>query len=184
MNTQQFIKTLSKLRPSSTFLTLKGYSNEHGEVADYSIVFHISYRSALERSILMLESLVPENDLEAQAKNELLLSYNNSLNKIEDFSIEEMEDNTYSHFKDENGNYIKGIKLHNTTDILHLYGLVANKRILIPGDYKEVKSRPLTLAKNKLKKNLPVNRFRQFKILPSQVEEINVENLNFLIEEK
>ena len=59
-------------------------------------------------------------------------------------------------------------------------GLVVHKRVLIPGNYKEVKSRPLTMAKNKLKRDLPVSKFRQFKITSEQVEEINVEHLSLL----
>ena len=140
----------------------------------------MSYRSALERSILHLESVVPETDLEAQAKKELITSYKTSLDKVDTVPLEEVEDN-YSHFKDENGQMIKGVKLHKETNTLHLYGLVVYKRVLIPGNYKEVKSRPLTLAKNKLKKDLPVNKFRQFKLLSSQVEEINVEHLSMLV---
>jgi hypothetical protein len=181
MDNQLFIEALSKLRPSSTFLTIRGYSNDHGEVADYSIIFHINYRSALERSLLQLESIVPENDLEAQAKKELITSYKTSLEKMDTIPLEEAEEN-YTYFKDENGHPIKGVKLHKENNTLYLYGLVVHKRVLIPGNYKEVKSRPLTLAKNKLKRDLSVNKFRQFKILPSQIEEINVEHLSMLVD--
>lgn len=179
MNRKQFLNELSKLRPSSTFLTLNGYRNEYSEVADYSIVFHMSYESALKRSIETLKSLEFTGDLEKQAKEELLTSFNHSLLKLASTPMEELEDH-YQHFLDENGNYIKGIKLHTKTDVLHLYGLVVHKRVLIPGHYPHRNSSPLTVAKDKMRYLTSVGKFRQFKILPSQVDSISVANLSLL----
>jgi hypothetical protein len=179
MNQGQFVSELSKLRPSSTFLSLIGYRNDHSEVADYSIVFHISYANALRRSLVALESFVPSDDLEATAKQELMTSYQASLDKMKTTPMEELEDH-YTHFLDENNTYIKGVKVHTATGTLHLYGLVANKRVLMPGIYKKVNSRPLTIAKNKLASRTPCGKFRQFKITPFQVDRISVDNLSLL----
>jgi hypothetical protein len=41
----------------------------------------------------------------------------------------------------------------------------------------------LTIAKDKLKKNLPVSKFRQFKITTDQVESISVENISLIAPE-
>jgi hypothetical protein len=179
MNQDQFVSELSKLRPSATFLSLIGYRNEASEVADYSIVFHMSYANALKRSLLALDCVVPVDDLEATAKRELLDSYQASLDKMAFTPIEELEDN-YTRFFDENNLPIKGIKLHTATNTLHIYGLVAHKRILMPGQYKTTNRRPLTIAKDKLRRLCPVNKFRQFKITPQQVDSISVENLSLL----
>ncbi len=179
MNQHAFVSELAKLRPSATFLTLRGYRNEHSEVADYSIVFHMSYESALKRSLAALEPIVPDGDLEARAKRELIDGYQKSLEKMKTTPMEELED-AYTHFKDESGQYIKGVKLHTETATLHLYGLVNAKRIIIPGQYKTSNKRELTIAKDKLRKLCPVDKFRQFKILPSQVDQISVESLELL----
>jgi hypothetical protein len=178
MNKTQFVAELSKLRPSSTFLTLKGYRNEFSEVADYSIVFHMSYQNALVKSISTLEQYIPQNDLEVYAKNELLDSFNASLNKIAEIPIEEIEDG-YTRFYD-NGKYIKGVKLHNASDTLHLYGLVSQKKVIIPGFYPKKNKRALTIAKDKLRHMCPTGKFRQFKILPQNVDLIKVENISLL----
>ncbi len=170
---------LSKLRPSSTFLTLKGYRNEYGEVADYSIIFHMSYENALRKSINTLQQYIPINDVYAQAKNELIDSFESSLNKIQETPIEKIEDG-YTRFFDENNNYIKGIKLHAATQTLHLYGLVSQKKILIPGTYPKKNKRELTIAKDKLRAMCSVGKFRQFKILPQNVDSISVENISLL----
>jgi hypothetical protein len=176
------IETLATIRQSSTFLTLKGYkSATSGEVADHQIVFHMSYQSALEKSITALETVIPADDLEAQAKSELLASYQKSLDKVRTEPLEVVGDH-YDRVLDAEGNHIKGCKVHRESGELHLFGLALRKTVLIPGTYKEVKSRPLTLAKDKLRKGLPVERFRQFIIKPGQVEEIRIENLSLLPE--
>ena len=179
MNKEQFVAELAKLRPSATFLSLSGYRNEHSEVADYSIVFHMSYENALKRSIVALEGMVPADDLQAVAKRELIDGYNKSLSKMAETSIEEVDD-AYTRFFDNDGSYIKGVKLHTETDTLHLYGLVNSKRILVPGCYPARNKRALTVAKDKLRKMCPVNKFRQFKLTPDQVDRIAVENLSLL----
>lgn len=179
MNNNDFVSELAKLRPSATFLSLIGYRNESNEVADYSIIFHISYENALKRSLMILESIIPADEFEAQAKQELMDGYYKSINKIAETPIEEVDD-VYTYFVNEDGNYIKGIKLHTQTNILHLYGLVNAKRVIIPGQYKHTNKRPLTKAKDKLRKMVPVNRFRQFIIKPSKLEKISVEGLHLL----
>lgn len=179
MDRNAFVSELAKLRTSSTFLTLRGYRNSSSEVADYSIVFHMSYENALKRSLLALETVVPADDLEAVAKRELIEGYTNSLKKLETQPLEEREDG-YTRFQDDDGQYIKGIKLHDESDTLHIYGLLNAKRVIIPGQYKKKNKRALTVAKDKLRKLCPVNKFRQFKIVPEQLDSISVENLSLL----
>lgn len=179
MTQDQFVLELGRLRPSSTFLTLLAYRNEASEVADYSIVFHMSYQNALRRSLAVLKTVVPDSDYQSIAKKELVASYQASLDKMATTPIEEIEDG-YTRFFDEDGNYIKGVKLHRASGALHLYGLVNHKRVLTPGQYKQTNRRPLTIAKDQLRRLCPVNKFRQFKIVPNQVDRISVENLSLL----
>lgn len=180
MNNTDFIAELGKLRPSATFLTLKGYRNEASEIADYSVAFHISYENALKKSIAVLSALDLQGDLEKQARFELLDSFAKSLARGAGSPELEERDPTYSYFKDDDGNYIKGVKMHDATWTLHLYGLVVHKRVLMPGIYKHVNHRPLTIAKDKLRHLTPVGKFRQFKLLSSQVDNIAVEKLSLL----
>lgn len=179
MDIESFVSELSKLRTASTFLNLHKYCNEAGEIADYNIIFHMSYENALKRSIAILEALVPDSDLQALAKHELLSSYHTSIANIKETPIEEIDD-AYTRFFDADGSYIKGVKLHTKTSQLHLYGLVHQKRVITPGTYKKVNSRPLTIEKNKLTRTVPVGKFRQFRILPGQVEMIKVEGIHLL----
>ena len=179
MNREQFVAQLAHLRPASTFLTLRGYRNESSEIADFSIAFHMNYRSALEKSKVILQELAPSNDLEKQARDELIASFDKSLLNMEQTSIEEIEDG-YQRFFDEDGKYIKGVKLHIATNTLHLYGLVIHKRVLIPGMYKHTNRKPLTIAKDKLRYLTPVGKFRTFRITTENVDRISVDKLSLL----
>lgn len=180
MDNLKFVTELSKLRPGSTFLTVRGYRNEASEIADYSIAFHFSYENALKKSIEVLKSLDLKGDLEKQARTELLSSFNTSLARGAATPELEERDPTFSYFKDSAGGYVKGVKLHTKTDTLHLYGLVVHKRVLMPGLYAPRNQRPLTVAKDKLRYLTPVGKFRSFKMTPSQVDYIAVENVSLL----
>jgi len=181
MTNNSFINELSQLRPNSTFLVLKGYRNSYSEVSDYNIVFNVNYQNALQKSINFLQNYTPLSSLEIQAKDELIASYQKSLTKMETIPFEELEDN-YLHFKDDNGDYIKGVKYHLKSDTIHLYGFVVHKKIIIPGNYPQVNKRELTLVKDKLSKLTIVSKFRQFKIVPEQLDYIKVNKLTIFPE--
>lgn len=179
MNKEQFVTELARLRPASTFLTLHKYQNEHSEVADFNIIFHMSYENAIRRSIEILTPIVPDSELASQAKFELLQSFHTSLQNIKETEIEDIDD-AYTRFFDNDGKYIKGVKMHTDTGNLHLYGLVHAKRVVTPGVYPKKNKRPLTIEKDKLRELCPVGKFRQFRILPGQVEKIRVEKMTML----
>lgn len=180
MDTKDFITELSKLRTSSTFLTVSGYRNEAGEISDYSIVFHMSYENALRKSIEQVAVMDLKEPLEIQARQELIQSWTNSISTMQSTPMEALDESVYTHFKDDDGKYIKGVKVHNASGALHLYGLIVHKKTRMPGTYPAKNRRPLTIAKDKLRHLTPVGRFRQFKITPEQVDSISVENISLL----
>lgn len=180
MDQKQFVSELSKLRPGSTFLTVKGYRNEASEIADYSLAFHFSYENALKKSIDVLKGLKLKTALEKKARKELLASFERSLAKGAGSPELEERDPTFSYFKDDDGNYVKGVKLHDKTGTLHLYGLVVHKKVLMPGFYPQKNQRELTIAKDKLRHLCPVGKFRSFRMDPNQVESISVQNISLL----
>ena len=180
MDNHQFVTELGKLRPSSTFLTVRGYRNEHSEIADYSIAFHFSYENALIKSMDILRGLDLNTDLEKDARQQLLNSFAGSIARGASSPELEDRDPTYSYFKGDDGNYIKGVKMHKDTWTLYLYGLVVHKRVLMPGFYPQKNRSPLTAAKDKLKYLTPMGKFRSFKMTPSQVDYIAVENISLL----
>jgi hypothetical protein len=129
-----------------------------------------------------LENYVPLSDLEAEAKAELIDGYQKSLTKTQTIPVEEIDD-AYTRFFDPiTHDYIKGVKLHTTSNTLHLYGFINSKRVIKEGSYlvKSDTRRPLTKAKDQLRKLCAVNKFRQFRITPKQVDHISIEHLSLL----
>jgi hypothetical protein len=57
-----------------------------------------------------------------------------------------------------------GLKQHTENDELYVYGMQVHKTVLSEGEYKEVNSKPLTVAKNTIRKNLRTSKYRQYKI--------------------
>lgn len=175
----KIVEQLSELKPNATFLTLRNYTNNNGEVSDFSLVFNISYKTALEKSLEMIEEYEPTSEIEKKAKDQLINSYTNSLVKIEHNATcpegEEILQDGYTQLA-------KGVKLHIESGAIHLYGLLNSKKVHTPGEYKSVKSSELTLTKKRLSKDLPVSKFRAFVISPEKLGCINVHNLTLLPE--
>lgn len=138
-------------------MTISGYSNANGEIANYSIVFNVSYENALKKSIEIINNYNAESNLQKTAKAEVLKSLNKSLTNLE--SVGDGYDKVVS-----KGKLIKGIKFHRSSAAYHIYGFVVHKKVLLPATYKDVKSSDLTIEKRKLMKLCPVSKYRQFKL--------------------
>lgn len=162
------IEQLANIRLSSTIITLHGYKSSRGEVADYQLAFHNSYRNALARSIAVLEQIKTVSDLQEKARTELLESYSFSLKNLD------QEDKFYERVI-HNGNEVKGLKRHKETGKLYLTGSLIRKTVLEPGVVYTPNKRELTIAKDELRKSLPTNKFRQFSLNKDSLESISVE---------
>jgi hypothetical protein len=57
-----------------------------------------------------------------------------------------------------------GVKVHNESGLIYIYGYREQKTIIEKGEYKEIKSKPLTIAKNELRKLLRTGKFTQYAI--------------------
>ena len=148
-----------------------------GEVARYTLQLGFSYRNCLEKSRLALEIESPAlAGIEAQAAAELLASIDASLaGTQEGYTKAE----TYVDALDANGKAVPGVKRNVHDGTLQIFGLLHAKVQIAPPtiERKEVKSRPLTIAKNKLRKDLPIGRFREFALENLSTARINGETL-------
>lgn len=173
-------KIFAGLRGGSKFLSIKKYVNNHNEVSNFSICFHINYRNAVERSIDMLRKMSMKSlktaDLDLhlfeQGKVELLQSMADYLAGNSRSTVAHVyEDVSYDGKKD-----IKGIKYHPDTDTLHLYGFLVSKKVILPVKMEDNRE-ALTRAKDRIRDRLPCNRYRQFKLRPNNFEQILVEKM-------
>lgn len=167
------IKAVDQLREATEqgckFMSFLYTSKGTGETSKYQINFGIDYHNAVEADKLALESYVPKTELETEAKSQMLKSMNETLT--------EGVSSAYTQ-KDTFDNIGKGIRQHKETGELYIYGFVQSKEQIAPATNpkKEVKSRPLTLAKKDIEYacNFKRNRFGQFILNPENIGGVKV----------
>lgn len=172
---KEMIVVSAKTIKGTSFVGVRDYRNEQGELSNQTFVVGINYAKLLQsdfQSLLNfnLSTLADKFDSELlnQAYSELVSSLEKRLSSDEiKAELLAKNDDTIVRSKAQTDAYspvCKGVKAKDGD--LYVYGLQVRKTILEKGIYKEVKSRPLTLAKNAIKKaaELRENKFRQFKV--------------------
>jgi hypothetical protein len=164
------IEIVAKSIKGSSFIGVRGYENKNGEVSNQTFQIGVNMEKAKQRDISIVEGLDVEeyaknSDFDevliAQAKTKILASLQNPSAKRSDAQKDAYEILT------------NGVKRHKETGEIYVYGVSCRKTILTKGEYKEVNSRPLTLAQKEIKKalNLTTNKYRQFKVgLDTQIK--------------
>ena len=155
------------------FASLTYTAKESGEVARHNVLLGFNYQTSVEKSLLELEILRPVlTGIDAIAADELLESFKKTLNGTQDGY-------TKGHVYADTA--VKGLKVNTNDDSLQLFGLVQSKVIITPGVHKIVKSAEKTIAKNKLRKALPVGKFREYAIDPGAIHgaRMNGETIEF-----
>lgn len=150
---------VSKSITGVSFVSIKDYTNSNGEVSNNLINVGINYEKAKQKDIEFLENIKLVDytfksntaDLE-DAKTELIAAFikpneNRSNGQIDAYTP-----------------IFAGVKVHNETGVLYVYGYRENKTILINGVYPIVKSSAKTIAKNELRKLLKTGKFTQYAI--------------------
>jgi len=142
------------------------YRNAQGELSKQLIVSGISYENCLMNDFNSLQanqSTIFEKLEKTYSIDLITLAYNNLYSSLEkrlsnpetkakllaekDSTIvrSQAQIDAYTHVA-------KGIKVHNDTNEIHVFGLVVKKRVLEAVEYKETKSKELTIVQNKIKK--------------------------------
>jgi hypothetical protein len=165
-------KVLAKSPTGVSFVSIKGYTNSYGEVSNNLVNVGASLTNAKAKDIETLQSLDVttlngDSILLEKARVELINSFitpneNRSNGQIEAYTI-----------------VAKGIKVHNESGEIYVFGLRNTKSILTEGNYPIVNSKPLTIAKNAIRKNLKSSKFTQYKISATSVIKTNGEELIF-----
>ncbi len=172
------------------------YTNREGEKAVHTLILGADTRALYEKDIATVEVMRSdiatahasgslsdaEFALQTQACNEILASLAVSL------SGGIGNNPAYAHSADARGEGnetyvhvegVEGVKIHRESGELYVQGLSERKVVLIAGTYKEVKSRPLTLAKKAIDKGLRRGKIRQFKLSEVSSARLNGETLEF-----
>lgn len=72
---------------------------------------------------------------------------------------------------------IKGVKVHLETGNLHVSGLTMRKDVIVKANYRTVKSKPETIARQEVEAMLPSAKFRQFRLDGVTVAKLNGDTL-------
>lgn len=163
---------LAKSPTGVSFVSIKGYTNSYGEVSNNLVNVGASLTNAKTKDIETLQGLDVtkfggDTLLLEKARVELINSFikpneNRSQGQIDAYTI-----------------VAKGIKVHNESGDIYIFGLRVNKSVVEQGVYPIVNSKPLTLAKNTLRRELKSNKFTQYKINATTAIKLNGEELVF-----
>lgn len=157
----EVIKTLKAATDKSitgvSFVSIRNYTNTSGETSNNLINVGASYANAKRKDIETLENLnVAEHSFKStpelieEARVALIAAF-----IAPDKARSEGQTNAYTQI-------VPGVKVHNETGQIYIYGYREKKEVLKAGEYKEVKSAPLTIAKNELRKLLRTGKFTQY----------------------
>lgn len=152
-------KAIDKSITNVSFVSIRNYENKFGEIANHLINVGISYEKSKEKDIQFLKEL-NVNSIESKSNKTLLEQARLELIS----SFEKPEINRSEAQKDAYTPIIKGVKVHNQTGELYIFGYRENKTILQEGNYPIVNSKPITIAKNELRKLLRTGKYTQYVI--------------------
>lgn len=148
-----------KDQKAPTFVSVKGYENKQGEISNYVINLGFDYGKMVDRDIQKLENASFEDELLEKARVTLLKRLlKNKDPKTQSNQSKGQQDAYY--------NPCKGLKFHIESGTFYFFGQKIRKKVLRAVEYKPKNSRPLTIAQNKVKKelNLSSHKLRQFKV--------------------
>jgi hypothetical protein len=147
------------------FMSLTYTSKKHKETARYTVLVGFSYIALVEKSIGELEAILPTlAGVQLEAGQLVMASLQKSLaahkagTQNEDYTKKGM----YASVRN-------GVSINLNDNSIQLFGMVQSKTVLVKGVYPVVNSRPMTLLKDAISKQLSVSKFREFALDPNVI---------------
>ena len=159
-NLKPFLNSVKSLQ-SARFASITYRSKSTGEVARHTVLLNFSYGNAISKSISQLKKLKSsiKTEIDTLAYDEVMASLVKSREAHK--SGKQNEDFTKKDLYIPLGN---GLNLNKNDGSIQLYAMTINKVVIHEGIEKNVNSKPITIAKNELKKKLAIGKFREFSI--------------------
>jgi hypothetical protein len=171
---ESLISALKSIK-GAKFARFKYNARGTGEVSNYLTNLGVNVEKVYRDDLKTIEGLIPTLEgVKLEAAIELRDSIRASLEK--GIGENPMYTGADTYFSLPN---VPGVKVHKETGDLHLVCMVERKEVIVPGTYKEVKSRPKTIAKKELEKSLRRSRIRQFALSNVKIAALQGEVLVF-----
>lgn len=176
---ESLVNAFQQIEGKCQFVGFTYTSKSTGEVARYTLRIGTDYKTLVENSILEMDTR--ETEFRAgPLGNEAFGAVRASL--VE--SLAAMAEGREHIGFTKAGMYspiCPGIKMSLRDGSLEICGVQHSRAVIVPGVYKTVNSRPLTIAKDKIRGALPVAKYRTLAIDPGTIHgaRINGETLDF-----
>ena len=173
MNQNDLLKELLKTG-ESRFASVVYTSKETGEKARFLVLLNAHYRPLLQHDLAVLSRTTTgrRNSLMSLAKLELETSLRASL---EPPNPQYTKPSYYTRL-------VNGLPVKYHKDVQYFDGLVMSKKVIRPSRKAPVNHSEKTLAKNKLRKLLKTNKFREFRLDSVEAARINGKTINMMPE--
>lgn len=166
LNDNKLVVLVAKTIKGNAFIGMQNYTNKQGEKSNQLVIGGFSYENALMHDFNALKRMqgeIVETLEKSHDKALILTAYTNLFESLEKRlssedvkqALREQNDQTIKLSDAQSNAYetlAKGIRRHIETNEIHVFGLVVRKKVLEPIEYKETKSRELTIVQNKIKK--------------------------------
>lgn len=169
-------KAIKKSPTGVTFVSIRNYTNSQGEVSNILINVGANLDNAKKSDLKILQNCDILNMTFSVDKPTVLIAKT----ELEQSLIKPNENRSQGQI-DAYTHICKGIKIHNETSEIFIYGLQVKKDVIVKGEYKAVKSQNKTIAKNELKKllDLKTDKFRQYKFTSIDNLKLNGDTIEF-----
>jgi len=157
------------LKSGTRFVSFVYRSKGSKELARHTVALGVNIERVYRRDRSIISGKLAhlaKDSLEAVAAHKIIDSLNDSLRNG-------IGNNAAFSAKGAYKSLGKGVKIHSETNELQLFGFVRSKKVIEAGEHKEVKSAPLTLARQKLEKSLKKSKFRQYSL--SQIRSAKIQ---------
>ena len=156
-------------KSGARFASITYTAKESGDVARFTLLLGANYGRLIQASLAIVAKKKVTGEIPLQAKKEVLESLVQSL-----VSFETESKNPDYTCADTYEGVTVGVKCHKEEGTVYLSGVVVSKKVITPGVFKAVNSKPLTIAKNALKKGTAMTKWRQFIVRPENVDTIKI----------
>ena len=142
----------------ASFVGVTYRAKESGELSRYTLAVGVQYLNLVRKSLAEARAVTAENNargsIERKAKADVIRSLRNTLE-----NAKRGEQNDAYTKKGMYAEVAAGVNVFDD-DTFELKGIVVSRKVLEVGVHKQVKSRPLTIAKDAIRKQLSLAKWR------------------------